>query len=463
MSVTVKVFCQLAVVFLVAFLDRGIATREQSFEFNEPRIRPIRNSDPYSEFIDDVVSSSTEHREVPIRYYESERRSVRSRRYAEESEFQEPDSSLYDKEQYWNQDEVEVEEDSVVPDKTVEEEDAIPTRRKRQSTPPRSEVRYENHRYDEPDSTYEESRRVPVSKRNTHYEVYESEGDEPVASETRVDTQAGPPEQFVYQGVQYVRAPEHAPPKPYYARRDGSASSEHYHRVPGSEGSPPISRYQRDQAEAATGKAHGHHHSSGGGHQGHDKHSATHGHKDDKGHKSVHHNEHGAKGVDNKEKHAKHYDEHGGKKNSNHDSAGHYGQHHEAAQGHKGGKFDEKKAHKKGHNTKGYHNKYHKDEYHKEHKFYDDYHKSGSHAKYGNFNSKHGSKDGGHKKKEHLDSANHEDHAGKKGHYAKGHVDEDHKAHKNEQGYDKHHAHHSDYAKKGGHQGGNAYAYHTKH
>lgn len=286
MSITVKVFCQLVVVFLVAFLDRGIATRDQSFEFNEPRIRPIRNSDPYSEFIDDVVSSSTEHREVPITYYESERRSARSRRYADESEFQEPDSSVYDKEQYWNQDEVEVEEDSVVPEKTVEEENPTLTRRKRQSTPPRSEVRYKNHRYtepdstyDEPDSTFEESRRLPISRKNTHYEVYESEGDEPVSSETRIDTQASPPERFVYQGVQYVRAPEKAPPQSYYVRRDGSASSEHYHRVPGSEGSPPISRYQKDQAEAATGKSHGHHHSSGGGHQGHDKHSASRGHK----------------------------------------------------------------------------------------------------------------------------------------------------------------------------------------
>lgn len=264
---TVKVYCQLAI-FLVAFLDHGIATRAQE-EFNAPDSRSVYGRDPYSEFADDVASN-------PVDYsrYEREKRYVRSRRYAEEGEFQEPERNEFDKEQYWNQDEVEVEEDTVDP----EGENIKLARKKRQSSPP-PEYRYKNHRYEQ-DSMYEESRQIPKIRKVVQYEVYESEN-EPISAETHIDTRSSPPppERFVYQGVQYVRAPEQLPQSTYQVRRDGSP--EHYHRIPGSEGPPPVSRYQQDQSGAATGKSHGQnrHHASGGGNDGHEKHSSGKGHK----------------------------------------------------------------------------------------------------------------------------------------------------------------------------------------
>lgn len=63
----------------------------------------------------------------------------------------------------------------------------------------------------------------------------------------------------------------------------------------------------------------------------------------------------------------------------------------------------------------GYHNKYHKDEFHKEHKFYDDFHKSGEHHRYGKFHAKHASNESGKKKAHRVDAGHDYVERGKKG------------------------------------------------
>ncbi|CAG9832330.1 unnamed protein product [Diabrotica balteata] len=208
---------------------------------------------------------------------------------------------------------------------------------------------------------------------------------------------------------------------------------------------------QLDQAVAAS--HHGHHHESGGGHEGHEHHHESHGGKGDKGYHSHHHHDKGGHGKHGKHHSAGHHAEKGGHHKSHHESGGHHSSHHAHGGHHKGGKFGEKKGHKKGQKTKGYHVKAHKDEYHKKHKFYDDAHKGGHHEKHGSHHGHHGSKAGHHKKGGSHKSGYHDDHFGKKGFGHKGHYDEDHKGYKGHGGHENHHSHHSDYGKKGGHEG----------
>ncbi|XP_059061170.1 histidine-rich glycoprotein-like isoform X2 [Achroia grisella] len=181
-----------------------------------------------------------------------------------------------------------------------------------------------------------------------------------------------------------------------------------------------------------------------------------------KGYKSNHHLDKGAKGSKLDENHRKEYEEAAGKKHKHHDHADHKGSHEEEAHGHRGSKFDEKKGHKKGHKTKGYHNKYHKDEFHKEHKFYDDFHKSGEHHRFGKFHAKHASNESGKKKAHHVNAGHDFMERGKKGYSNKGHLDEDHKGYKGKDGHKEHHASHSEHGKKGGKEGGSQWGYQKK-
>ncbi|XP_075972511.1 uncharacterized protein LOC142974228 [Anticarsia gemmatalis] len=206
--------------------------------------------------------------------------------------------------------------------------------------------------------------------------------------------------------------------------------------------------------------SHAHGHSHGGGHAHHGGYYGDHGGKTSKGSHSDHYLDKGGKGFRTDERHRKEYEEAGGKKHKHHDNAGHKGSHEEEAFGQRGSKFDEKKGHKKGHKTKGYHNKYHKDEFHKEHKFYDDFHKSGEHHRYGKFNAKHASNESGKKKAHHVNAGHDFVEKGKKGYSNKGHVDADHKGYHGKHGHEQHHEHHASHGKKGGKEGGSHYGYH---
>ncbi|XP_021187472.2 uncharacterized protein LOC110374192 [Helicoverpa armigera] len=204
---------------------------------------------------------------------------------------------------------------------------------------------------------------------------------------------------------------------------------------------------------------HAHGHSQGGGHAKHAGHYNEHGGKTSKGYHQDHYLDKGGKGFKTDERHRKEYEEAAGKKKKHHDHAGHKGSHEEEAFGQRGAKFDEKKGHKKGHKTKGYHNKYHKDEFHKEHKFYDDFHKSGEHHRYGKFNAKHASNESGKKKAHHVNAGHDFVEKGKKGYSNKGHVDADHKGYHGKHGHEHHHENHSDHGKRGGKEGGSQWSY----
>ncbi|KAJ8726719.1 hypothetical protein PYW08_015116 [Mythimna loreyi] len=208
------------------------------------------------------------------------------------------------------------------------------------------------------------------------------------------------------------------------------------------------------------GASSGHHgYSHGGGHEKHGGYDADHGGKGSSGYNSDHYVDKGHKGYKTDELHRKEYEEAAGKKKKHHDIAGHKGSHEEEAFGHRGAKFDEKKGHKKGHKTKGYHNKYHKDEFHKEHKFYDDFHKSGEHHRYGKFNAKHATNESGKKKAHHVTGGHDFVERGKKGYTNKGHVDADHKGYHGKHGHNHHHESHRDHGKKGAHEGGSQWGY----
>ncbi|XP_028039535.1 uncharacterized protein LOC114249993 [Bombyx mandarina] len=208
---------------------------------------------------------------------------------------------------------------------------------------------------------------------------------------------------------------------------------------------------------------HGHGHTQGGGHANHGNHHAEHGGKTTKGFSTDHFVDKGGKGYKIDEHHKKEYEDAGGNKKKHHDHAGHQGSHEEEAHGSRGSHFGEKKGHKKGHKTKGYHNKYHKDEFHKEHKFYDDFHKSGEHHRYGKFHAKHASNESGKKKAHRVDAGHDYVERGKKGYSNKGHTDADHKGYDGKRGHEEHHAHHSDHGKKGGKEGGSHWGYAKKH
>ncbi|KPJ14078.1 hypothetical protein RR48_02679 [Papilio machaon] len=200
----------------------------------------------------------------------------------------------------------------------------------------------------------------------------------------------------------------------------------------------------------------------GGGHANKGRRYNERGGKTSKGFDSDHHVDKGAKGFKKDEKHRKEYEEAAGKKSKHHDRAAHSGDHEEEAFGHRGSNFAEKKGHKKGHKTKGFHNKYHKDEFKKEHKFYDDFHKSGEHHRFGKFNAKHASNESGKKRAHHLNAGHDFVEHGKKGYSNKGHIDADHKGYNGKNGHEEHHENHSQYGKKGGRAGGRSWGHDTK-
>ncbi|XP_059610460.1 sarcoplasmic reticulum histidine-rich calcium-binding protein-like [Phlebotomus argentipes] len=206
-----------------------------------------------------------------------------------------------------------------------------------------------------------------------------------------------------------------------------------------------------------------HDHSEGDGSEYGEEYHKKHGHEGKKAYDTENKFEKGSKGHYDKEDHSGHYDEDGGHKKSYYDEGDEYGQHHEGAHSSKGGKFGEKKHHKKGSKTTGYHNVFHKDEFKKDHTFYDDADHKGNFKKYGSDHQHHHKGASKYGKGGHYDSANHEGHKGKKGHFDKGYHDID------DQGYDKkhdHEAHHHDgeeYYKKHGKDGDEHHGFDEKH
>lgn len=169
--------------------------------------------------------------------------------------------------------------------------------------------------------------------------------------------------------------------------------------------------------------------------------------------------EKGDKGDYAKEDHEGHYEEDGSHSEGHHDEGDYYGQHHQGEKATKGGKFGEKKHHKKGSKTTGYHNVFHKDEYKKDHTFYDDSDHKGNFHKYGDEKKWHNSDEGKGVKGGHHAHGFQEAHKGKNGDYSKGHYDNEDQGYDKKHGYDHHFYHDEDYGKKGGHHGANAHGY----
>lgn len=230
--------------------------------------------------------------------------------------------------------------------------------------------------------------------------------------------------------------------------------------------SQPLIQAPKKLAEDLHPAPSGHHskhaygHDQGGGHAAHGGYYGDKGGESSKGYKHNHYLDKGNKGYRTDEHHRKEYEEAEGKKKKHHDNAGHKGSHEEEAFGQRGSHFGEKKGHKKGHKTKGFHNKYHKDEFQKEHKFYDDFHKSGEHHRYGKFNAKHASNESGKKRAHHVNAGHDFVERGKKGYSNKGHIDADHKGYHGKHGHEQHHENHSEHGNKGGKSGGSHYGYH---
>lgn len=185
---------------------------------------------------------------------------------------------------------------------------------------------------------------------------------------------------------------------------------------------------------------------------------SKHGKIEKKGHDSELKFSKGEKGHFDKEDESGHYDEEGGNKKSELDEASFYNDHHSSDKGSKGGKFGEKKNHKKGSKTTGYHNVYHKDEFKKDHTFYDDANHKGDFTKHGDEQKYHSGDSGDYKKGYNHDSAHNEDNKSKKGSFDKGHYDNADSGYNKKHGYDSTHSHEDEYYKKGGssdgHEGG---------
>ncbi|XP_017769448.1 PREDICTED: uncharacterized protein LOC108557452 [Nicrophorus vespilloides] len=183
------------------------------------------------------------------------------------------------------------------------------------------------------------------------------------------------------------------------------------------------------------------------------------GHESSKGHSKESYKDKGRKGEDLKGVLKGFHDEDGGNSKRYHNGKDQFQKHFKGRQSHKGGKFGERKGHKKGHKTKGYHNKFYKDEYIKEHKFYDDYHKSGEYSKYGDRQSgfKAGDGDGkkGHGYKKSEDSSK----FGNKGNSDHGHRIIEDSGYDVNEGKEKKHEHYNEGGKKGETRKGNRYLY----
>lgn len=185
---------------------------------------------------------------------------------------------------------------------------------------------------------------------------------------------------------------------------------------------------------------------------------SKHGKIEKKGHDSELKFSKGEKGSHDKEDHSGHYNEDGGNKKSHLDEASFYDDHHSYDKGSKGGKFGEKKDHKKGSKTTGYHNVYHKDEFKKDHTFYDDANHKGDFSKHGDEKKYHSDDSGDYKKGYNHDSGHNNDHKSKKGSFDKGHYDNEDIGYNKKHGYDSSNSHEDEYYKKGGsrdgHEGG---------
>lgn len=191
---------------------------------------------------------------------------------------------------------------------------------------------------------------------------------------------------------------------------------------------------------------------------GEEHHSAK-GEKGIKGYNSKGHYAAGKAGSYGKEHDAGFYSEAEGKKKGHYDEADAHGKNHESGESYKGGDHGHKQHFSKGEDVSGYHKIFHKDEYKKDHDFYDVADKSGHFKKHGYEKEHHGSEKGGYKKGGEHDSAFDKGGFGKSGFHSKGHVDDAHKGHSAEEGYDSHFKHHDDFGKKGGSGHEKEYAY----
>lgn len=209
-----------------------------------------------------------------------------------------------------------------------------------------------------------------------------------------------------------------------------------------------------------------------GGHNGHQSHFnneggseyaedkfAKQGEKGTKGYNNEHAYSKGDKGSHANEHHEGYYDHHGAKKNSDFDQGEHFGKHEEGAKGSKGGKFGEKKKHKKGSKTTGYHNVFHKDEYKKDHKFYDDADHNGHFTKYGSDHDYNKNDAGKYNTGGHKHAGYEEGHHAKKGHTDEGKYDQADAGYKHQYGDEKYHSNNQDYGKKGGSEYGTQHKY----
>lgn len=196
----------------------------------------------------------------------------------------------------------------------------------------------------------------------------------------------------------------------------------------------------------------------GGSNYGLEEHS-KHGHEGSNGYNKAHEFSKGDHGHHENQEHSGFYENNGGKKASNYNEGNNHHEFHEGATDSKGGKFGEKKHHRKGSKTTGYHNVFHKDEYKKDHTFYDDADHSGHYNKYGAGHEYYNNDAGKYNKGGHHESGVHQDHYGKKGYSDKGHYDSADAGYKGSHGLENHHAHQSDYAKKGGSQSESDHGY----
>lgn len=201
-----------------------------------------------------------------------------------------------------------------------------------------------------------------------------------------------------------------------------------------------------------------HYNKEGGSEYGEDK-FAKHGEKGTKGYNNEHAYSKGDKGSHASEHHTGYYDHHGAKKASEFDQGEHFDKNEHGAKGSKGGKFGEKKHHKKGSKTTGYHNVFHKDEFKKDHTFYDDADHKGHFTKYGSDHDYNKNDAGKYNIGGHKHSGYEQGHHGKKGHTDDGKYDQADAGYKSQYGDEQYHSHNQDYGKKGGSEYGNQHKY----
>lgn len=221
--------------------------------------------------------------------------------------------------------------------------------------------------------------------------------------------------------------------------------------------------FRKTEKDAQSGILHDLNYEKGKGQSYEAEYRSRKGEKEQSGYNNIQEFDKGSRGKHETVEQEGYYGEKGGNKKNYLDESKHYDSKQDSVDGYEGGSSSKSSDSKSGAKTTGYHKQFNKDEYKKKHTFYDESDRKGHFNKYGDVNSKHFVKNGGHKQGGQGNSGYYEDYYGEKGQYDKGHYLDNDNKYKGQKGDSKYYTDYSDYAKQRDQDSGKSYGYNEKY